>query len=193
MNDAYGPPVKDLAYFFSQTNENKDSCFRAISRIPSRLIGISDLEKELYSGDSWILELGLRGISRRKIIKIKPALDLLPPCTDSEARGLVRTAMKMDFQDVAIVSPPFHILRAAISTISAVLKNEASKLNVWCVAGAPQKWLETGIHTQSTGPISRLLQLQSEVAKIETYFAKSDLVSAEEILNYFQERDGRSS
>jgi hypothetical protein len=89
---------------------------------------------------------------------------------------------------VFVVAAPFHQLRAFITTASVVLR-EFPELRVYNQVGTALPWGETVYHSQGTLQCTRGELIQSEMARIERYRRKGDLVSAEEISRYLHWRD----
>jgi hypothetical protein len=81
-------------------------------------------------------------------------------------------------------------LRAFITTVSVVLR-EFPELRVYNRVGAALPWDETAVHSQGVLQCTRSELIHSELARIERYRNKGDLVSEREVLAYLQWRDRR--
>lgn len=192
---ATGGPV-DVAYMFGQTAQNQGSALKALASLwfgkKVKQIAISSMGaiKDCHPGyPSWKKELMAAGVPESEFCAVDPAPDL-PPCTDSEARGLVALAKESGWKSIFVVSPPLHIVRAFISTVSAVRKAGADML-VYSKPGAADNWQETVVHSQCVAKGPRKDLLSGELERILRYHDQGNLMSAEEVLAYLDWRDAQ--
>lgn len=184
----------DAAYLFSETADNEASVLKAGVFLyglgPVSKLAVAYLEKKFgYPGfRSWIKKLVSMGIPQKDIYLIPLAKDF-PPSTDAEALGLIRYAKSKKWKSLYVVAPPLHQLRAFITTVSHAIQ-EKSNIKVYSFPGIPQSWEEHIVHSQGIQKGTRSELLAKELEKIEKYYRKGDLVSAEEVLEYLDRRDG---
>lgn len=184
----------DAAYLFGETLDLEDSVLKAgvflYKRGPVKKLAICGMQKGYgYPGvKNWLGKLAKMGVPKKDICAIPIAHDF-PPSTHAEALGLVRHAQAHGWKSVYIVAPPLHQLRAFVTAVT-----EASrlypKLKLYSFHGLPQRWEDHIIHSQGILQGTRSELLADELEKIERYYRKGDLVSAEEVLRYLDKRDG---
>lgn len=183
----------DVAYLFGETKDNQESVLRAGALLyltgPAEKIAICGLKKSHgYPGaESWWEKLISLGVPEEDIYEISPAKDF-PPSTHAEALGLARYAKSKNWKSVYVVAPPLHQLRAFVTTVTETLQ-EYPKLLIYSFPGMPQNWEEYIVHSQGIQKGTRSELLTEELKKIEKYYKKGDLVSAEEVLRYLDWRD----
>ena len=164
---------------------------RNVRRVLLEDIGAHNLSvgSSVAGFENWRNRLLAMGVREDAIIAVPPALDLLPPCTDSEVIGLVRLAKERGWKTVHLFAPALHRFRAFVSTVSAI-KRVGYDLQVW---GQPitsvQNWQEVVVYSQSAPKAARKSQVVDELAKVEQYCAKGDHVTAKEVLEYLDWRD----
>lgn len=183
----------DVAYLFSETADNEASVLKAGVFLyglgPVNKLAIAYLGKKFgYPGfRSWVKKLVSMGIPQKDIYLIPLAKDF-PPSTDAEALGLVRYAKANGWKSIYVVAPPLHQMRAFITTVSHAMR-EKSDIKIYSFPGIPQSWEEHVVHSQGIQKGTRSELLADELEKIEKYYRKGDLVSAEEVLEYLERRD----
>lgn len=181
------------AYLFGQTADNQQSVLEAgVSLINQRraqkLLIPSSVPQCGYPGfQTWHQALIALGLEETDVsgVPVSPDSSLN---TLNEAEALVRYAKASRMAQVFVVAPPFHQLRAFITTISVVLR-EFPELRVYNQVGTALPWDETVYHSQGTLQCTRSELIQSELARIERYRRKGDLVSEEEVSRYLHRRD----
>lgn len=117
--------------------------------------------------------------------------------TGSEARKLAEYAKSIagggsNGGDIAIIAPPFHIVRAFITTITALWRrNDKIPVRVYAVCGVPLPWTEMVGYGQALQLKTRREMLADELARIEKYRAPEfgGLLSAQEVIKYLNWRD----
>jgi hypothetical protein len=190
-------PLPDLpadgAYLFGQTADNQQSVFETgvdlVKRQRARRLLIPDSTPRCgYPGFRvWRQALGDLGLGESDIAGVSTAS--LPGLnTLTEAEALVRHARAEGMARILVVAPPFHQLRAFITTVSVVLR-EFPGLRVYNRVGVAQPWDDTVVHSQGVLQCTRTDLIHSEIVRIERYRRKGDLVSQDEVLAYLQWRD----
>ncbi len=183
----------DEAYLFGETADNEDSVLKAGAFLygmgPAEKIAICEAPKGYgYPGfKNWQAKLIKLGIQPRDILGIPPAKDF-PPSTDAEALGLVRYAKSKNWKSIYVVAPPLHQLRAFVSAVSEAVRHYPA-LKIYSFHGIPQKWEDHVVHSQGILRGTRSELLASELGRIEKYYRKGDLISAEDVLEYLDRRD----
>ena len=128
-------------------------------------------------------------IPERHIVGFPLATEL-PPCTDAEARGLVRFAKERGWKSLVIVVPPFHAVRAFVSTVSPAVR-EYPELKVYSHPSLAPSWTEKVMCFQGMPRGKRTSFIPSEFEKMERYLATGSHLAPEEVLAYLDRRDAR--
>jgi hypothetical protein len=194
----YRPPERgalEMLYLYSLTPDNADGLFiKAIEMEKvgkTKLIGIA--EGDLghgYAGFDASLKrfLELRGSHPYFVEKFDVGGNVN---TASEANKLAQYAAAHD-GDIGIVGVPFHIVRAFMTTVTA-LRNAGldRKLRVYSYVGAPSDWQEEVVHSQGILKRTRKGLLESELERLDRYRLEKykSLASAQEVLDYLDWRD----
>lgn len=107
--------------------------------------------------------------------------------TPSEARALVRYAQVVG-GDIGIVAPAFHLLRAFMTTVTAIGDGD---LRVYAIPGAPLRWSEQVVHSQGVLRNTRVGLLGDELKRLEKYRTPEygGMLSAAQVLRYLKWRD----
>lgn len=184
----------DAAYLFGQTVDNERSVLDAGAALVgdrrARTLWIPDSGPRFgYPGiKAWLEQLAARGVARARVAGVPT--DHVPHLhTLSEAQTVVRFAREQGIKSVAVVAAPFHQLRAFMTVVSVVLR-EDSELTVFSRAGSSLPWDEVVCHSMGTLRASRQDLVGTELERIERYRAKGDLVLEVEVLEYLRRRDG---
>ncbi len=183
----------DAAYLFGETADEEASVLKAgvflYGMGPARRIALCGAGKDhAFPGvKNWTGKLVTMGIPQKDIYAV-PLSKEFPPSTHAEAFGLVPYAAARGWKNIYVVAPPLHQLRAFITTVSAVIRKK-SPLRVYSFPGFPQSWEEYIAHSQGIQKKARSEFFSEELKKIEKYYRKGDLVSAEEVLKYLNKRD----
>lgn len=183
----------DTAYLFGETKDNQESVLKAGALLyltgPAEKIAICGLaEGSGYPGVlSWREKLISLAVPEEDILEVPPAPDF-PPSTHAEALGLARFAKLHKWKSIYVIAPPLHQLRAFVTTVTEALK-EYPEFLIYSFPGVPQNWEEHIVHSQGIQKGTRSELLAEELKKIEKYYKKGDLLSAEEILKYLNWRD----
>jgi hypothetical protein len=183
----------DGAYLFGQTVDNEQSVFATavdlVSQHQTRQLLIPDSVPRCgYPGfRAWqqaLIGLGLRDTTITGISTASyPTLNTL-----IEATAVVGYAKQKSISSIFVVSPPFHQLRAFMTTVSVALQ-EFPELQIYNRVGIALPWHETVFHSQGTLECTRSDLIHSELERIERYQAKGDLAAAEAVLEYINRRD----
>jgi hypothetical protein len=182
-----------LVYLYSETSDNADSCFlRAIELVRGEGVkAVGTAEGALGHGyDGFeasckrLRALGWSDESPIQKILVDGVVNTL-----SEAQALVNR-MKSVEGDVGIVAPPFHIVRAFVTTITA-LKESGQERRIYALPGTPLEWGERVRHSQGELIGTRSELLQSELSRLQKYRTPEfgNLLSPREVLEYLNWRD----
>ncbi|CAD7924620.1 unnamed protein product [Amoebophrya sp. A25] len=99
------------------------------------------------------------------------------------------TAQVVEKINLVIVAPTIHLLRAFVTTISVIVKrNLTEAVNVFAYPGENTDWNGRVVHSQGIAEGTRMALLGGEIARIERYYAKGDLVHPTAVLEYLQKR-----
>jgi len=107
--------------------------------------------------------------------------------TLNEAENFVRYAKMKGWTRVGVVAPPFHLLRAFVTTISVAIR-EYPPLSVFAVPGTHLSWRESAVHSQGSVSGTRSEILKGEMERIKRYSEKGDIEEASAILQYLDRR-----
>lgn len=165
-------------YTFTQTDDNRpsviDTAHSLYSRTPSRfrLFILNDLDgtNKGYTGyRSWEAAAFKAGFPLSAICTV-PLNE--PLNTLSEAVALVDYAVREGWLDLVIVAPPFHMVRAFMSVITAIENNPsepARDISVYCAVGSTLRWIEEVAHSQGTLRATRAELISEELGRIIRY------------------------
>lgn len=191
--DIEAPTPSDASYLFAQTTDNQISVLDAGARLVRQgktlALWIPDSGPRCgYPGfDLWKKELLQRKVAEDKIIGV-PTTVFKSLNTYTEALATVRYCKDQTLSTLTIMASPFHQLRAFISTVSA-LSRELKSLRVFNSVGDSLPWYEMVSHSQGSLRGMREEFIDSEMARIDKYETKGDLVSPAEALEYLRNRD----
>ena len=180
-----------MLYLFSQTIDNEHSVFlRAIKMANAGMvkqIGIAEGEKgHGYEGFDHSVEhlknLGWRGDVPIVKFDLKGNVNTL-----GEARALAKYAFAHD-GDIGIVAPAFHLVRAFMTTVTAV---GALPIRVYSYPGVSIPWNTRAAHSQGTLVNTRSGLLVDELKRLEKYRAPEygRMCTAREVRKYLDWRD----
>jgi len=192
----------DAGYLLGQTRDNDDEplseLLEAWKRDDLDYVLLEDIGTHnlpvgsVVTGfDDWRNRLISMGAQADAIVRVPPALDLLPCCTDAEVIGLVRVAKERGWKSVYLFAPALHRFRAFVSTVSAIRRVGYELLVYSQPQIFVQNWQEIVVHSQSAPRDTRKSQVAGELAKVERYCAKGDHVTAREVLDYLDWRDSQ--
>lgn len=184
----------ELAYIYANTPSNEDSMFlRAIDLANARQIrslGTSDGDLGFgYEGFGHSLKrlyaLGWKKTEEIPIVKFDVKGNVN---TGSEAR-LLADYMRGKKGDLAVIAPPFHIVRAFMTTITALA---GAPVRVYAIPGVLLPWMEEAVHSQGTLKKPRKDLLGSELQRLEKYRVPEfgSMLSAGKVIEYLNWRDG---
>ena len=192
--DYRSPPLGPfaLAYIMSETSDNEESGFlRAVelARTGAMLaIGICDGDTTHgYDGfDHSVDRLKVYGLSNSFPIE-KIVTDRVN--TRTEADSLIPCMMGRK-GDLAIIAPPFHIVRAFVTMVTVVRQLDVP-LRVYAVPGVPLQWTAKVRHSQGDLVSTRAGLLTDELTRLEKYQAVDggSMLPADEVLKYLDWRD----
>lgn len=182
------------AYLYTQTVDNQHSVLVKGANLlmagsTDRLLVLNDLDRSNrgYPGaEVWIKELAGIGIPPAACRSVD-CNQLLNTLTESLA--LVEFAKRERLSHLMIIAPPFHILRAFVSVVSAIKKLGDIDLRIYCQIGVSQPWGQTVRHSQGTLVATRTGLILTELARLRLYYQKGDLVNVQTALEYLYWRD----
>ena len=181
------------AYLFGQTTDNQLSVFETgVSLVRQRqakqvLIPDSGPQSGYPGFHAWHQALSASGLEQTDVagVPVAPGSSLN---TLTEAEALVRYAMSNGMTRIFVVATPFHQLRAFITTVS-VVSREFPTLRVYNRVGTALPWHEAVLHSQGVLQCTRSELIHTEMARIERYRRKGDLVPEDQVISYLQWRD----
>lgn len=194
-----------IVYNFSETTDSEDSGFLKIDELArtgaTHQIGICKGSTEHgYAGYEHSFkrlgEIQFYRIQERStpvvsnITRIVPILVEGNVNTGSEAEALIHYVATLLEGDIGIVAPAFHLMRAFMTTVSAMFRlNRISR--VYAIVGAPLPWTEKVRHSQGTLQNTRAGLVADELGRLEKYRAPEfgSMFSAREVLGYLDWRD----
>lgn len=108
--------------------------------------------------------------------------------TLNESIFVVEYLVKKEYKNILITAPPFHLLRAAMTMISYIVKKKYD-IKVYILPGICNNWNEYAVTHQGLNnlPMNELLDL--EMKRIIEYSKKGDILPATKINKYMMERD----
>jgi hypothetical protein len=155
------------------------------------ITGINDKNKRIaYRGEAaWRKDLIAQGVPKAVVVPV-PRPDPVPH-TGTEAQRFIELAQKNKWSSVCVVSHPIHLLRAFVSTATVIVKNNL-EIKLYAVPGTPEPWQEPALYSQAGEMRPRIELMQGELSRLNRWFAKEDLISAEETLAYLKWRDTKA-
>src|SRR3989344_5254741 len=183
-------PPADLMYLVGETRSNQASVLDRAKEFsgPIGIIGYPDTEHFGYPGSNvWVSELIERDVSSERIALITGSFvevnDKQIIHTLSEMRALARYAKAQQIRSVIVIAPRFHLLRAFMAGVLAVLEHYP-ELRLYPALGTPLDWSEASSHSQGTLPGIRADFLVEEKMRIYAYHEQGNLPNPEDVLVY---------
>jgi hypothetical protein len=183
----------DAVYLFAQTEDNELSVLRAAKIIlaasmANRILVLKTPPGGGYPGFSnWKNKLINSGVHKDQILSVELEQDALHN-TLTEAEATVRYAKRNNFKSLFICAPPFHQVRAFMTTVR-IARLEYPELRLYSYPGETLPWHEKVVHSQGRLIDQRSKFIESEMLRIEKYYHKGDLISYDEVLDYLNNRD----
>lgn len=201
----------DAAYLFGHTRDMEKSILGAAAELYEHfkvgLLYICELapgyvyngspENPFYADfDGWSKTLSEMGVAKSKIFPITSPLAIPPETkppishTGTEAEAFVDLAKNLGFTKVYVVAHPVHILRAFTNTVTFVTRKYPS-LRVFAKTGySCQAWNSECLLNQGVVRGSLIDKaFEAEFERLNKWYAKGDLISCEEVLDYIRQRD----
>lgn len=156
--------------------------------------GVYGDEQIPYSGfKTWRSKLIERGVSLNAIYPVpSPRLSH----THTEAELLVSLAKEYEWKNLIISAYTTHALRSFLNTLTfTILEHHriCRSLRVWVKPSAPLQWDESTQWSQwKAERVTRIDSFDNELERIQRYWAKGDLPSAAQALDYLVWRDSES-
>ncbi len=182
----------DAAYLCCQTLSNQQSVFLAARSLlthgyTSSILILNTDAKSGYPGyDQWHRQLCDTGIANQNIVPV-PVEDTPSLNTLIESQALVAYAKHRHLRTIAVVSSPFHQLRALMTAVTVALRIYPT-LSIYSHPGQTLPWCEEVVHSQGTLKARRYDLIREELKRIETYQAKGDLASFNKVIDYLNQR-----
>ena len=105
--------------------------------------------------------------------------------TRIESEEIIKWAQKNNITELIICAPPFHILRAFMTLISASIDLNYY-IKIYCLTGIVDNWRENTISHQGNSNMSFNDFIESELKRIETYTKKGDIKETNKIWEYLK-------
>jgi peptidoglycan hydrolase-like protein with peptidoglycan-binding domain len=187
----------DGLFLFGQTEDNQVAAFEAAQlllqsgRTP-RVLCLGTGPMSGYPGyEAWRQELGKLGIGEEQLQPVPPVpADTQMLHTFIEAQSAIRYARKQGFKKLVVTAAPFQQPRAFMTAVTLALR-EYPELYLYSLPGKPLPWQEEVKHSQGEVLGTRAELIAGEMDRIKTYYAKGDLASVDEVLDYLNRRDRR--
>lgn len=187
-----------IVYNFSQTTDNEDSGFRKLVELARTgviwQVGICKGSTENgYAGYEHSIErLVACGFDRSRVPVVPVSVDGNLN-TGSEAEALVRYGVNLS-GDIGIIAPAFHLMRAFMTTVSAMYRLEKIR-RVYAIVGASIPWTENVRHSQGTLIRTREQLVLEELKRLKKYRAPEfgGMVRAQKMFEYLDWRDSSAS
>ena len=182
------------AYIFALTDKEQPATIRAAAELYSKklafpIIANAGTTDSGYSGFEFCKRgLSFRGVPEDAVVtlindELRKGVNTL-----IEAKALVALAKKNRWEEITIISAPFHQIRCFITVVSVLLK-EYPELRVYNCPSEPFPWMGHSSHSQGTLKGKRKDFITAELDRIVKYHEKGDLASLEEVLQYLNQRD----
>lgn len=189
-----------LLYVYSETLDNEESCFlRAVELAQASMmesLGIAEGDRSHgYEGFG-------HSVERLKAFGWKGNIPIVKFDIDGNVNTLSEAEHLADFGlahkgDIGIVVPPFHLVRAFVTTVTALMHSR-NKMNrtddltrVYAVPGVALSWMQQAVHSQGVLKNTRVGLLGSELERLEKYRVSKfgGMLSAKEVIDYLNWRD----
>jgi len=192
LADIEPPPKFDVLYVYGETNDNKMSSFlRAVELEPQAkavaFLKTGTLLTEKYFECDYDKDLISMGIPKKKIFGT--AITHGYAHTNSEALAFVKLSKSKRWKTAVIVAPAFHLLRCFAETVTALSKLYP-EMRVYAQVSKPLSWIKTVVHSQDVLRGKRYELIEEEAQKLTKYLNNGHLLTARQILNYLNQRDG---
>lgn len=188
-----------MAFVYSNTPDNESSSFFKVIEMVNagevESLGMSEGDRgHGYEGFDYSVE-------RLKVLGLKNVVPIVKfdengiVTTGTEAQKLSEYALSIAGSghdgDIAIIAPPFHIVRVFMTTVTALKRNNVSA-RVYAVPGVPLPWNEQVHHSQGIVRDTRARLLIGELERLEKYRAPEfgSMLLAKEVIEYLNWRDG---
>jgi hypothetical protein len=183
----------DAVFLFGQTQDNQASVFAAAcrllkERLVERVLFVDSAPRSGYPGSAaWKAALSGMGVSAAQMATVDMAVGASLN-TLTEAEGIVHHAMRNGYTDLYVTAAPFHQLRAAMTAVTAALK-QYPDIRIYSYPGDALPWIDTVTHSQGTTSAQRTELIHGELKRIYKYQQKGDLADVLEVLDYLRRRD----
>jgi len=115
--------------------------------------------------------------------------------TLGEAKALVNDIANRE-GDIGIIAPPFHLVRAFMTTITALTKSVpevATSKNIFAIKGIDQPPFQEALHSQGVVSDTRIGLEHGELDRLKKYQGSDfgGMIAPKDVINYLKERDHR--
>lgn len=186
-----------FAFIYANTTDSEVSSFKRAIEMESagtiRALGVSEGSLGFgYAGyDHSVAELRKLGWRDRvPIVKLDVGGQVN---TGSEAQRLAEHVRPfVEGEDIYIIAPPFHIVRAFFTTVTALMHNNL-KVRAYAAQGTTLPWHERARHSLGVVEDTRVGLLKGELARLERYRPPNwgMMINADEMEAYLDWRDAR--
>ena len=196
----------ELAYIYANTPDNEASIFIKAAELANaggtKALGTSEGALGLgYEGFDHSIQclraFGLKdGFPVVKFLVDVNEKGVRNVNTGSEAQKLAEYAKSLagggrNGGDIAVIAPPFHIVRAFMTTVTALKREGDIPVRVYAVPGVPLSWSQQIEYGQKLEKKPRYKSLDDDLQRLEKYRAPEfgGMLSARQVLNYLDWRD----
>ena len=185
----------DALFLFGQTPDNEQAVFAVAQEAVQR--GLTDkvmcLGTQAMSGypgyASWKAQFAARGIGEEVLEPVAP----VPAGTQMlhtfiEAQSAIRHARQHKYSTLVVTAAAFQQPRAFMTAVTLALR-EYPGLYIYSLPGQPLPWQQEVTHSQWEVTGTRAGLIAGEMSRIKQYYAKGDLASVGEVLDYLNRRD----
>ncbi|MFD2245604.1 YdcF family protein [Pontibacter ruber] len=185
----------DALFLFGQTADNQHAVFAVAQQVlqNNQAGKVMCLGTEAMSGypgyASWKEEFATRGIGEGVLEPVAP----VPADTDIlhtfiEAQSAIRHARERGYKTLIVTAAAFQQPRALMTAVTLALR-EYPNLYIYSLPGRPLPWQEEVTHSQGEVTGTRAELIAGEMDRMKQYYAKGDLASVDEVLDYLNRRD----
>lgn len=185
----------DGLFLFGQTEDNQAAAFEAARLLLDRnytdkVLCLGTAPMSGYPGyEAWKKELGNLGIGEGHLLPVPPIpADTQLLHTFIEAQSVVRYAREQQYKSLVVTAAPFQQPRAFMTAVTLAMR-DYPQLYLYSLPGKPLPWQEEVTHSQGEVQGTRAELVAGEMDRIKSYYAKGDLASVDEVLDYLNRRD----
>jgi hypothetical protein len=185
----------DGLFLFGQTEDNQAAAFEAAqlllrNKYTDKVLCLGTAPMSGYPGyAAWKEELRKLGIGEGQLLPVPPVpADTQLLHTFIEAQSAIRYAREQEYKTLVVTAAAFQQPRAFMTAVTLALR-EYPQLYLYSWPGKPLPWQEEVTHSQGEVQGTRAELIAGEMDRIKSYYAKGDLASVDEVLDYLNRRD----